>query len=65
MTLNSGMENCKSLRDPITNKLIKRIEKLEDEVSSLNESVNTENVNAENVYTKTLESDIATVKQLS
>ena len=65
MTLNSGMENCKSLRDPITNKLIKRIEKIEDEVSSLNESVNTENVNAENVYTKTLESDIATVKQLS
>lgn len=65
MTLNSGMENCKSLRDPITNKLIKRIEKIEDEVSSLNESVNTENVNAENVYTSTLESDIATVKQLS
>ena len=65
MTLDSGTENCKSLRDPITNKLIKRIEKLEDEVSSLNESVNTENVNAENVYTKTLESDIATVKQLS
>lgn len=65
MTLNSGMENCKSLRDPITNKLIKRIEKLEDEVSSLNESVNTENVNAENVYTSSLESDIATVKQLS
>lgn len=65
MTLNSGMENCKSLRDPITNKLIKRIEKLEDEVSSLNESVNTENINAENVYTSSLESDIATVKQLS
>lgn len=65
MTLNSGMENCKSLRDPITNKLIKRIEKLEDEVSSLNEAVNTENVNAENVYTSTLESDIANVKQLS
>ena len=65
MTLNSGMENCKSLRDPITNKLIKRIEKLEDEVSSLNESVNTENVNAENVNTSSLDSDIATVKQLS
>lgn len=65
MTLNSGMENCKSLRDPITNKLIERIEKIEDEVSSLNESVNTENVNAENVYTSTLESDIAIVKQLS
>lgn len=65
MTLNSGMENCKSLRDPITNKLIKRIEKIEDEVSSLNESVNTENVNAENVYTSALESDIAIVKQLS
>ena len=65
MTLNSGMENCKSLRDPITNKLIKRIEKLEDEVSSINEAVNTENVNAENVYTSTLESDIANVKQLS
>ena len=65
MTLNSGTENCKSLRDPVTNKLIKRIEKLEDEVSSLNESVNTENVNAENVYTSTLESDIAIVKQLS
>lgn len=65
MTLNSGMENCKSLRDPITNKLIKRIEKIEDEVSSLNETVNTENVNAENVYTSTLESDIANVKQLS
>lgn len=65
MTLNSGMENCKSLRDPITNKLIKRIEKLEDDISSLNENVNTENVNAENVYTTSLESDIATVKQLS
>lgn len=64
MTLNSGMENCKSLRDPVTNKLIKRIEKLEDEVSSLNESVNTENVNAENVYTSTLESDIASLSQL-
>lgn len=63
MTLNSGMENCKSLRDPITNKLIKRIEKIEDEVSSLNESVNTENVNAENVYTSTLESDIASISQ--
>lgn len=58
------MENCKSLRDPITNKLIKRIEKIEDEVSSLNESVNTENVNAENVYTSTLESDIASISQL-
>lgn len=65
MTLNSGMENCKSLRDPITNKLIKRIEKIEDDVSSLNENVNTENINAENVYTSSLESDIATVKQLS
>ena len=64
MTLNSGMENCKSLRDPITNKLIKRIEKIEDEVSSLNEAVNTENVNAENVYTKSLESDIASISQL-
>ena len=58
------MENCKSLRDPITNKLIKRIEKIEDEVSSLNEAVNTENVNAENVYTKSLESDIASISQL-
>lgn len=64
MTLNSGIGNCKSLRDPITNKLIKRIEKIEDEVSSLNESVNTENVNAENVYTSTLESDIASLSQL-
>lgn len=64
MTLNSGMENCKSLRDPVTNKLIKRIERLEDEVISLNENVNTENVNAENVYTKSLESDIASVSQL-
>lgn len=64
MTLNSGMENCKSLRDPVTNKLIKRIEKVEDEVSSLNEAVNTENVNAENVYTSTLESDIASISQL-
>ena len=65
MTLNSGIENCKSLRDPVTNKLIKRIEKLEDDISSLNENVNTENINAENVYTSSLESDIATVKQLS
>lgn len=65
MTLNSGMENCKYLRDPITNKLIKRIEKLEDDVSSLNENVNTENINAENINTISLESDIATVKQLS
>lgn len=65
MILNSGMENCKSSRDPVTNKLIKRIEKLEDEVSSFNENVNTENINAENVYTKSLESYIATVKQLS
>lgn len=64
MTLNSGMENCKSLRDPIINKLIKRIEKIEDEVSSLNEAVNTVNVNAENVYTSTLESDIASISQL-
>lgn len=65
MTLNSGMENCKSLRDPITNKLIKRIERLEDDISSLNENVNTENINAENVYASSLESDIAIVKQLS
>ena len=65
MTLNSGMENCKSLRDPITNKLIKRIEKIEDKVSSLNENVNTENVNAENVNSSSLDSDIATIKQLS
>lgn len=65
MTLNSGTENCKSLRDPITNKLIKRIEKLEDDISSLNENVNTENINAENVYASSLESDIAIVKQLS
>lgn len=65
MTLDSGMENCKSLKDPVTNKLIKRIEKLEDDISSLNENINTENVNAENVYTSSLESDIATVKQLS
>ena len=65
MTLNSGMENRESLRDPITNKLIKRIEKLEDELSSLNESLNTENINAENVNASSLDSDIATVKQLS
>ena len=65
MTLNSGMENCKSLRDPITNKLINRIEKLEDDISSLNENVNTENINAENVSTSSLESDIAIVKKLS
>lgn len=66
MTLDSGMFcNNTGGRDPITNKLIKRIEKIEDEVGSLNESVNTENVNAENVYTSTLESDIAIVKQLS
>ena len=65
MTLNSGMESCKSLIDPITNKLIKRIEKIEDDISSLNENVNTENINAENVYTSSLESDIAIVKQLS
>ena len=65
MTLDSGMCNNKCGRDPITNKLIKRIEKLEDEVSSLNESVNTENINAENVNTSSLDSDIATVKQLS
>lgn len=64
MTLNSGMENCKSLKDPITSKLIKRIEKLEDDISSLNENVNTENTNAENVYTSTLESDIASISQL-
>ena len=64
MTLNSGLGKCGTNKDPITNKLIKRIEKLEDEVSSLNESVNTENVNAENVYTSTLESDIASISQL-
>lgn len=64
MELNSGLGKCSTNRDPITNKLIKRIEKLEDEVSSLNESVNTENVNAENVYTSTLESDIASISQL-
>lgn len=65
MTLNSGMENCKSSRDPITNKLIKRIEKLEDDISSLNENVNTENINAEDVYASSLESGIATIRQLS
>ena len=65
MTLNSGIESCKSLRDPIINKLIKRIEKLEDYISSLNENVNTENVNAESVYTSSLDTDIATIKQLS
>lgn len=59
------MENCKSLRDPITNKLIERIEKIEDEVSSLNDSVNTVNINAENVNTSSLESAIANVRQLS
>lgn len=65
MTLNSGMENCKSSRDPITNKLINRIEKLEDDISSLNENVNTENINAEDVYASSLESGIATIRQLS
>lgn len=65
MTLNSGMENCKSLRDPITNKLVKRIDVVEDELRSLNETVNTENVNAENVNSTSLDTDIATIKQLS
>lgn len=64
MELNSGLGKCSTNKDPVTNKLIRRIEKLEDEVSSLNESVNTENVNAENVYTSTLESDIASLSQL-
>lgn len=65
MTLDSGMCNNKGGRDPITNKLVNRIEVVEDELRNLTESVNTVNINAENVYTSTLESDIAIVKQLS
>lgn len=66
MTLDSGMFcNNKGGRDPITNKLVKRIEVVEDELRSLNETVNTENVNAENVNSSSLDSDIATIKQLS
>lgn len=66
MTLDSGMFcNNKGGRDPITNKLVKRIEVVEDELNSLNETVNTENVNAENVNSSSLDSDIATIKQLS
>lgn len=67
MTLDSGMfcNNKGATRDPITNKLVKRIEVVEDELRSLNETVNTENVNAENVNSTSLDSDIATIKQLS
>lgn len=66
MTLDSGMFcNNEGGRDPITNKLVKRIEVVEDELRSLNETVNTENVNAENVNSTSLDTDIATVKQLS
>ena len=66
MTLDSGMFcNNKGGRDPITNKLVKRIEVIEDELGSLNETVNTENVNAENVNSTSLDTDIATIKQLS
>lgn len=65
MTLDSGMCNNKGGRDPITNKLLKRIEVVEDELRSLNETVNTENVNAENVNSTSLDTDIAIVKQLS
>ena len=65
MTLDSGMCNNKGGRDPITNKLVKRIEVVEDELRNLNETVNTENVNAENVNSTSLDTDIATVKQLS
>lgn len=66
MTLDSGMFcNNKGGRDPITNKLLKRIEVVEDELRNLNETVNTENVNAENVNSTSLDTDIATVKQLS
>lgn len=66
MTLDSGMFcNNKGGRDPITNKLVKRIEVVEDELRSLNETVNTENVNAENVNSTSLDTDIATIKQLS
>ena len=63
MTLDSGM--FKGGRDPITNKLVKRIEAVEDELGNLNETVNTENVNAENVNSTSLDTDIAIVKQLS
>ena len=66
MTLDSGMFcNNKGGRDPITNKLVKRIEAVEDELRNLNETVNTENVNAENVNSTSLDTDIATIKQLS
>ena len=66
MTLDSGMFcNNKGGRDPLTNKLVKRIEVVEDELRSLNETVNTENVNAENVNSTALDTDIATIKQLS
>lgn len=67
MTLDSGMfcNNKGATRDPITNKLVKRIEVVEGELRSLNETVNTENVNAENVNSTSLDTDIATIKQLS
>ena len=66
MTLDSGMFcNNKGGRDPLTNKLVKRIEVVEDELRNLNETVNTENVNAGNVNSTTLDTDIATIKQLS
>lgn len=66
MTLDSGMFcNNKGGRDPITNKLVKRIEVVEDELRNLNETVNTENVNAGNVNSTSLDTDIATIKQLS
>ena len=66
MTLDSGMFcNNKGGRDPLTNKLVKRIEVVEDELRNLNETVNTENVNAGNVNSTALDTDIATIKQLS
>ena len=67
MTLDSGMfcNNNEGGRDPITNKLVERIEVVEDELRSLNETVKTENVNAENVNSTSLDTDIATVKQFS
>lgn len=65
MTLDSGMLGGRDPRDPITNKLVKRIEVIEDEFISLNETVNTENVNAENVNSTSLDTAIATIKQLS
>lgn len=66
MTLDSGMFcNNEGGRDPITNKLVKRIEVVEDELRNLNETVNTENVNTENVNSTSLDTDIATIKQLS